>query len=110
LQSNWVGVFDNSITNKPGENNQTDEVNQQPMILEYVIIEKTLEEILMDINKQVLETKYIFNLGQLLQVILDIKRYIFNFVPFQHVLSKQVVAAIAIDHQMAMIQVQVCIY
>jgi hypothetical protein len=57
---------DNFTTIQPAENNQTDEVNQQPTISEHVIIEKTLEEILMDVNKQVLETKYMLNLGQLL--------------------------------------------
>jgi hypothetical protein len=31
--------------------NQTDEMNQQFVILEHVTIEKTLEEILKDINK-----------------------------------------------------------
>jgi hypothetical protein len=35
-----------------------------------------LEEILKDINTQVLETKYVINLGQLLKVVLNIKQYI----------------------------------
>jgi hypothetical protein len=34
------------------------------------MIEKTLEEIIKDISKQVLETKYTLKLGQLLQMIL----------------------------------------
>jgi hypothetical protein len=34
---------------------------------------KTLEEILKDIHTQVLETKYVINLGQLLKIVLDIK-------------------------------------
>ncbi len=33
LQSNWVGLLDNFTTIQPGENNQTNETNQQPMIL-----------------------------------------------------------------------------
>jgi hypothetical protein len=60
-----------------------------------------LEEILKDNNKQVLEiTKYTLNLGQLLQVILDIKRYIFSLVPSKPTLLKLAIASIAIDHQM----------
>jgi hypothetical protein len=35
--------------------------------------EKTLEEILRNINTQVLETKYVINLGQLLKIMPDIK-------------------------------------
>jgi hypothetical protein len=49
---------------------------------------KMLKEIIRDINKQVLETKYILNLGQLLQAILDIKCYIFNLVPSKPILPK----------------------
>jgi hypothetical protein len=41
---------------------------------------KNLEEILRDINIQVLETKYVTNLGQFLKIMLDIKRYIFKLV------------------------------
>jgi hypothetical protein len=48
------------------ENNQTGDVNQQPMISEQVIIEKTLKEIIKYINEQVLETKYTLNSGQFL--------------------------------------------
>jgi hypothetical protein len=75
--------------------------------------EKILEEILKDINTQVLETKYVINFGQLLKIVLDIKRYIFKLVkPFQLVQLKLVqpkhaCAVIAIDHQMVMVQVQV---
>ncbi len=46
--------------------NRTSEVNQQPIILEKITTNKTLEEILRNISKQVLETKYKLNLGQLL--------------------------------------------
>ncbi len=35
--------------------------------------EKTLEEILIDIDTQVLETKYVINLGQLLKIVPNIK-------------------------------------
>jgi hypothetical protein len=66
--------------------------------LEHVTIEKTLEEIMKDINKQVLETKYTLNLRQLLSIIPYINWYIFNSVPSKPVLSKLVVASITIDH------------
>jgi hypothetical protein len=66
-------LLNNPATIQLIERNQTSETNQQPIILEYVIIEKTLKENLRDINKQVLETKYILNLGQLLQAIPNIK-------------------------------------
>jgi hypothetical protein len=46
-------------------------------------------------------------LGQLLQAILDIKCYIFNLIPSKPTLLERNVALIAIDHQMAIIQVQV---
>jgi hypothetical protein len=41
-------------------------------------LDKTLEEILKDINTQVLETKYVINLGQLLKIVPNIKWYIFK--------------------------------
>jgi hypothetical protein len=56
-----------------------------------------------DINKQVLETKYTFNLRQLLWVIPNIKHHIFNSIPSQPILPKSVVVSVAIDHQMAVI-------
>jgi hypothetical protein len=40
-------------------------------------------------------------------VIIDIKRYIFNLVPSKPTLSKPTVAVVAIDHQMAIIKIQV---
>jgi hypothetical protein len=46
-------------------------------------------------------------LGELLWVIPDIKRYIFNSVPSKSTLPELAVASIAIDHQMGVIQVQV---
>ncbi len=87
------------------ERNRTNEANQQPIILEQVITNKILQEILRDFNKQVLETKYTLNLGQLLQRIFDIKHYIFNSIPSKPTLPKLVVESIAIDHQMAIIHV-----
>ncbi len=39
--------------------------------------------------------------------ILDIKHYIFNSVSSKPILPKPVIASVAIDHQMAVIQVQV---
>jgi len=54
--------------------------SKQPIQLtsQTIIPEKTLEEILKDINTQVLEIKYVLNLGQFLKIVLDIKRYIFE--------------------------------
>ncbi len=43
---------------------------------------KKLEKILKDINIQVLETKYVINLVQLLSSVVDIKRYIFKPIKF----------------------------
>jgi hypothetical protein len=73
------------------------------VIEEHVTIEKNLEEILKDINKQVLETNYTLNLRQLLQVIHDIKRYILNLIPSKPIVQESVVASIAIDHQIVVI-------
>jgi hypothetical protein len=42
-----------------------------------------------------------------LQIILNIKRYILNPVPSKLAIQEPVDASIAIDHQMAVIQVQV---
>jgi hypothetical protein len=66
-------LLNNPATIQLIERNQTNETNQQPTISKYVIVEKTLEEILRDINKQILETKYTLNLGQLLRAIPNIK-------------------------------------
>jgi hypothetical protein len=57
---------DNFTITQQIENNKTDDVNQQLVISVKVTIEKTSKEILKDIGKQVLETKYTLNLGQLL--------------------------------------------
>ncbi len=54
-----------------------------------------------------METKYTLNLKQLLQVIFDIKFYIFNLVPSKTTLPKLLVAPVTIDHQMVVIHVQV---
>jgi hypothetical protein len=54
-----------------------------------------------------LEAKYRLNLGQPLRAILDIKRYIFNLIPSKSTLLESTITSIAIDHQMAIIQVQV---
>ncbi len=72
-----------------------------------------MEEILKDINTQVLETKYVINLGQLLKIMLEIKRYIFKLVMYvppvqlEHVQPKPTYATMVIDYQMVVIQVQV---
>ncbi len=52
-------------------------------------------------------TKYTLNLGQLLQAIPNIKCYIFNLIPSKLTLLELTVATNAIDHQMAIIQIQV---
>jgi hypothetical protein len=76
-----------------------------------MILEKTLEEILRDISTQVLETKYVINLGQLLKIVLNIKWYIFKLVkPFQLVQLEPIeleptCVTITINHQMVVIQV-----
>jgi hypothetical protein len=73
------------------------------MIPKQITTKKTLEFFVKDINKQVLETKYTLNLGQLLQVIHDIKHYIFNPIPSKHALLEQAITLVTIDHQMTVI-------
>ncbi len=64
-----------------------------------------------DINTQVLETKYVINLGQLLKIVLDIKQYIFKPVKtiqlVQLVQLEPTYVAVVINHQMDVIQVQI---
>ncbi len=61
-----------------------------------------------DINTQVLETKYVINLGQFLKVVSDIKWYIFKPAKFvQPIQPKLADAIMAIDHQMVVTQIQV---
>ncbi len=67
---------------------------------------KNFRIFLKDVNKQVLETKYTLNLGQLLQMIPDIKHCILNRIPLKPNLPPTI-TSIAIYHQMAMIHVQV---
>jgi hypothetical protein len=65
-----------------------------------------LEEILKDINIQVLEIKYVINLGQFLKVVLDIKGYSFKLIKFVRLVQpERAYAIVAIDHQIIMIQV-----
>jgi hypothetical protein len=78
----------NTTIAQPIENNQTHDVNQQLVTLEHVTTYKTLEEILKDIITQDLETKYTLNLGQLLQMIPNIKRYILNLIPSKPIVPK----------------------
>ncbi len=67
-----------------------------------------MEEVLRDIRIQVLEIKYVINLGQLLKIVPNIKRYIFKLVKFVHPIQpKHACATVVIDHQMVGIQVQV---
>ncbi len=59
-----------------------------------------MEEILTDISAQVLETKYVINLGQLLKFVLDIKRYIFKLIKFVQLVQPELAfATMVIDHQ-----------
>ncbi len=76
----------NPITTQPVESNWIGEANQQLIISKQITTNKTLEKILRDVNEQVLETKYTLNLGQLLQVIPDIKCYILNPIPSKLIL------------------------
>jgi hypothetical protein len=75
--------------------------------------ENILEEILKVINTQVLETKYVINLEQVLKIVSNIKQYIFKFVKsiqsiqLEPIQPKHTYAIVAIGHQMAMTQVQV---
>ncbi len=75
LHSNWVGLpepISQSVTGK-----QTIQLTTQ-----MTLPEKIVEEIMKNINTQVLETKYVINLGQFLKIMPDIKRYIFKLVKF----------------------------
>jgi hypothetical protein len=53
LENNWARLPDNPTMTQSIVSNRTGEVNQQPVILEQITTNKTLEEILRDINKQV---------------------------------------------------------
>ncbi len=72
-----------------------------------------MKEILRDINIQVLETKYVINLGHFVKIVPNIKWDIFKSVKYVQLVQPELVhpkptcVAMAIDHQMAMIQVQV---
>ncbi len=65
---------------------------------------KILEKILRDIIIQLLETKYVINLGQLLRIVLDIKWYIFQLVKYIQLVQLELVhlkptrAVVAINH------------
>jgi hypothetical protein len=50
-------------------------MGKQPihLIVQIMTLKKTLENILKDISIQVLKTKYIINLGQLLRIVPNIK-------------------------------------
>jgi hypothetical protein len=71
LHSNWVGLPE--LINQLVIGKQHVHLTAQTTLLE-----KTLEKILKDINSQVLETKYVTNLGQFLKIIQGIKWYIFK--------------------------------
>ncbi len=55
------------------------------------ITKKKLEKILKDINIQVVEAKNVINLGQLLRIVLDIKRYIFKPIKFVQLVQLELV-------------------
>jgi hypothetical protein len=65
-----------------------------------LIAQTTLpNKILKDVRTQVLETKYVINLGQLLKIMPNIKRYIFKPVKFvQSMQPEPAYAIMAIDH------------
>jgi hypothetical protein len=69
LHSNWVGLLE--LVNQPIISKQHVQLTTQ-IILAKII----LEEILGDISIRILETKYVINLGQLLRIVPNIKRYI----------------------------------
>jgi hypothetical protein len=106
LHSNWVGLL--KLVSQPITNKQLVQLTSKTMTLN-----KTLKEILRDINTQVLETKYVINLGQLLKIVPYIKWYIFKLikpiqlVQLERVQAEPTCATIVIDHQMVVIQVQV---
>jgi hypothetical protein len=60
--SNWAGL--QKLINQLITNKQLVKFTTQ-----ITLLEKTLEEILRDISTQVLETKYVTNLGQLLKIV-----------------------------------------
>ncbi len=82
----------------------------------------TVEEIFLDINKQMLETNYTLNLRQLLKIAHELKRYLWQKLKLEKTqnvskttIEKQVgflvpkvrTIAIAINNHMAIIQVQI---
>ncbi len=75
LHSNWVGVP------KPVSQLVIGKWAIQ-LTTQMTLPEKTLEGILRNISTQVLETKYVINLGQFLKIMLDIKKYIFKLVKY----------------------------
>ncbi len=75
--------------------------------LELMTSEIFLKEILKVINTQVLEATYTLNLGQLLEVILDIEHYTFNLVSSKPISLEPLIALITIDHKMVVIHVQI---
>jgi hypothetical protein len=107
LNSNWVSLIPKIINQLV--------INKQPihLIALTTIPKKTLQEILRNIKIQVLETKYVINLGQLLRIVPNIKWYIFKLIKFFQLVQPEPVhlklacATMAIDHQMATIQIQV---
>ncbi len=79
-----------------------------------------VKKILQDINKQMLETKYFMNLGQLLKLVPKLKRYVWQKVKqnkpqsVQKTITKKkqyvvpkVTTTITTDNNMAIIQVQI---
>jgi hypothetical protein len=62
LHSNWAGLL--KIANQSAMGKQ-----HVHLIVQTTKLEKTLEETLRDISTQVLETKYVINLRQLLRIV-----------------------------------------
>jgi hypothetical protein len=99
FHSNWAGLpkpISQSVISK----------QLIQLIAQTTLPKKTSKEILKDINIQVLETKYVINLGQLLRIVPNIKRYIFKPIKsIQLVQLEHACVVVAIDHQMAVNQV-----
>ncbi len=82
----------------------------------------TIQEIFLDIGKQMLETSYVLNLGQLLKIAPKLKRYLWQKLKLEKIqnlsrttIDKQVgflvpkvgTTIVTIDNHMAIIQVQI---
>ncbi len=108
----WLGMPNTTLV---GAQKYQEVVNSQEKLI-------TVEEIFLEISKQMLETSYTLNLGQLLKIALELKRYLWKKLKPKTTQNvnrattyKQVgllvlevgTSTIAIDNHMAIIQVQI---